>query len=89
MELTREQSEIIMTALQDYRSNLYLDGNHGAAVEKISELILTIENNQESKDIGQKKIVVPLYETEVGSETGIEIEDNYNMKPGGCVNCDE
>tara|TARA_R110002020_G_scaffold9250_1_gene36560 strand:+ start:364 stop:618 length:255 start_codon:yes stop_codon:yes gene_type:complete len=84
MELTREQSEIIMTALQDYRSNLYLDGNHGAAVEKVSELILNIENNQESKDISQKRIPI-----ETGSETGIELEDSYNMKPGGCVNCDE
>ena len=89
MKLTREESEIVMTALQDYRSNLYLDGNHGAAVEKISSLILKLENEQESKDISQKKIPLPLYEAEVGSETGIELEDNYNMKPGGCVNCDE
>ena len=78
MKVSGEQVELIMTALQDYRSNLYLDGNHGAAVGKVGDLILAIENEQESKDIGQKKILLPLYEAEIGSETGIELEEDYN-----------
>ena len=82
MKVSGEQVDIIMTALQDYRSNLYLDGNHGAAVKKVSDIILAIENEQPSKDVGQKKIPLPLYEAEiesqVGSETGIELDENYN-----------
>jgi hypothetical protein len=79
MKVSGEQVEIIMTALQDYRSNLYLDGNHSAAVTRVDDLLLAIENEQPSKDVGQKKIVMPLYEAEVGSETGIELEENYNV----------
>ena len=89
MKLTREESEIVMTALQDYRSNLYLNDNDTATIQKVTDVILSIENEQKSLNMEQKKIMVPMYEVETGSETGIELEDNYNMKPGGCVNCDE
>jgi len=89
MKVSGEQVEIIMTALQDYRSNLYLNDNDTATIQKVTDVILSIENEQKSLNMEQKKIMVPMYEVETGSETGIELEDNYNMKPGGCVNCDE
>ena len=89
MKVSGEQVEIIMTALQDYRSNLYLNDNDTATIQKVTDVILSIENQQKSLNMEQKKIMVPMYEVETGSETGIELEDNYNMKPGGCVNCDE
>ena len=89
MKVSGEQVEIIMTALQDYRSNLYLNDNDTATIQKVTDVILSIEKEQKSLNMEQKKIMVPMYEVETGSETGIELEDNYNMKPGGCVNCDE
>ncbi|MAH43426.1 hypothetical protein CL614_06975 [archaeon] len=92
MNLNREQAEIIMTALNNYRGELYVNSNNTDALNKVSDLIRDIEDSMKSKDISQKRIPVTkeMYTaTEVGSETGIELEDNYNMKPGGCINCDE
>ena len=80
MNLTREQSEIIMTALNNYRGELYINDNDTTALGKVSDLIMGIENEMKSKDVGQKKIPIQNQvsdgHTEIGSETGIEEEYN-------------
>lgn len=69
-----------MTALQNYRGELYINNNDTVALGKVSDLIRGIEDEMESKDVGQKKIPVanqvPDGHTEIGSETGIEEEYN-------------
>jgi hypothetical protein len=90
MKLDREQAEIIMTALNNYRGELYINDNNTNALSKVSDLIREIEDSMESKDISQKKIPVTkeMYGVmEVGSETGIE--EYYHTDPKLCENCDE
>ena len=80
MNLTREQSEIIMTALNNYRGELYINTNDTTTIGKVSDLIGAIEDELKPKDIGQKKIPIQNQvsdgHTEIGSETGIEEEYN-------------
>ena len=90
MNLDHEQAEIIMTALNNYRGELYINDNNTDALSKVGDLIRDIEDTMESKDIGQKKIPVSdeMYgDTEVGSETGIE--EYYLKNTKNCENCDE
>ena len=69
-----------MTALNNYRGELYINNNDTTALGKVSDLIKGIEDEMESKDIGQKKITIANQvsdgHTEIGSETGIEEEYN-------------
>ena len=91
MKLDREQAEIIMTALQNYRGELYIDGNNSPVLEKVNKLVLEIEDEMESKEVKTEKIPVTkdMYEvTVVGSETGIEREYAKQGKPG-CEVCDD
>ena len=102
MNLSREQSEIIMTALQNYRGELYMNGSNPEALNKVNDLVQSIEDEMESKDVGQKKIPVTedMYkvetpitmkeasEIECGSETGIEEEYALQGKPK-CENCND
>jgi hypothetical protein len=90
MNLNREQAEIIMTALNNYRGELYINSNNTDALSKVSDLIRDIEDSMKSKDISQKKIPVTkeMYAaTEVGSETGIE--EYYHTDPKLSENCNE
>jgi len=90
MNLDHEQAEIIMTALNNYRGELYINDNNTDALSKVGDLIRDIEDTMESKDIGQKRIPIEDGDIEVGSETGIE--EDYNKltprpaltKPGVC-----
>ena len=92
MQLDREQAEIIMTALQNYRGELYIDGNNSPVLEKVNKLVLEIEDEMESKEIKKGKIPVTkdMYEVKggVGSETGIERDYASQGKPG-CEVCDD
>ena len=69
-----------MTALNNYRGELYINNNDTTALGKVSDLIKGIEDEMESKDMGQKKIPIANQvsdgHTEIGSETGIEEEYN-------------
>ena len=58
MNLNREQAEIIMTALNNYRGELYINSNNTNALNKVSDLIRDIEDSMKSKDISQKRIPV-------------------------------
>ena len=37
MNLDREQAEIIMTALQNYRGELYIDGSNSLILDKVNK----------------------------------------------------
>ena len=92
MKLDREQAEIIMTALNNYRGELYINNNDINTLGKISNLIKEIEDTMESKDVGQKKIPVTeeMYTAiEVGSETGIEEDYNNHIPRQKCEVCDD
>ncbi len=88
MNLTREQTEMLMTALSNHRANLYINDNDIEELDRCSDLIRDIEDEMESKDIGQKRIPVQDGQTEVGSETGIE-EDYNKLTPYSESICDE
>ena len=92
MNLTREQSEIIMTALNNYRGELYINTNDTTTIGKVSDLIGAIEDEMKPKDVGQKKIPIANQvsdgHTEIGSETGIEEEYNKLYPEAICDECD-
>jgi hypothetical protein len=77
-----------MTALSNHRANLYINDNDIEELDRCSDLIRDIEDEMESKDIGQKRIPVQDGQTEVGSETGIE-EDYNKLTPYSESICDE
>ena len=88
MKLSHEDTNLVITALQDMRANLYINNNM-EEMHKVSKVIKGIENEMESKDVSQKKIIISDGTTEVGSETGIE-EDYQNQIPRkNCEVCDD
>ena len=107
MKLDHEQYEIMMTALQNYRGELYINSGDTTVLNKVNDLCQAIEDEKKALDLDQKKIPVTedMYEPktkeitmaeavdftpDVGSETGIELEENYNQSTNAnCENCDE
>ena len=88
MKLSHEDTNLVITALQDMRANLYINNNM-EEMHKVSKVIKGIEDEMESKDVSQKKIMISDGTTEVGSETGIE-EDYQNQIPRkNCEVCDD
>ena len=71
MKLSHEDTNLIITALQDMRANLYINNNI-KEMHKVSKVIKSIENEIKSKDLSQKKIMLTDGNDNVGSETGIE-----------------
>ena len=88
MNLTHEDTNLVITALQDMRANLYINNNI-EEMHKVSKVIKGIEDEMESKDLSQKKIMISDGRMDVGSETGIE-EDYQNQIPRKkCEVCDD
>jgi len=88
MNLTHEQTTLIMTALQNMRAELYINNNL-SEMNKVSEVINNIETETEPKDLSQKKIMISNERMDIGSETGIE-EDYQNQIPRRkCEVCDD
>ena len=58
MKLDREQADIVMTALQNHRAELYIDCSQSEKMEKVSKIILTIEEEMEAKRLDQQKIMI-------------------------------
>jgi len=88
MNLTHEQTNLIITALQNMRAELYINNNL-SEMNKVSSVIQNIETEMESKDLSQKKIMISDGRMDVGSETGIE-EDYQNQIPRkNCEVCDD
>ena len=79
MKFTHEDTNLVITALQDMRANLYINNNL-EEMHKVSKVIKGIENEMESKDVSQKKIMISDGTTEVGSETGMVDEDDEAVK---------
>ncbi len=79
MKLSKEQTDIIMTALHDHSSNLYLSNNITAMTD-VQDLIKEIEEEMSEGDDTQG--------VGVGSETGIE-RDYYNQGKPDCEVCDD
>ena len=88
MKLDHEQYELMMTALQNYRGELYINSGDPTVLNKVNDLCQAIENEKKALDLDQKKIPVTEDMYEVGSETGIEEEYALQTKPN-CENCDE
>ena len=88
MNLTHEQTNLIITALQNMRAELYINNNL-SEMNKVSSVIQNIETEMESKDLSQKKIMLTDGRTEVGSETGIEEDYNNQIPRKKCEVCDD
>ena len=78
MNLTNEDGNIILTALQNYRAELYLENK---ALGKVDTLINKIQPLVEKVTDG----------VDLGSETGIEGTEPYlsNHAPKTCEVCDD
>ena len=88
MNLTHEDTNLVITALQNMRADLYINNNI-EEMHKVSKVIKGIEDEMECKDLSQKKIMISDGRMDVGSETGIE-EDYQNQIPRKkCEVCDD
>tara|TARA_R110002020_G_scaffold42654_2_gene124673 strand:+ start:100 stop:363 length:264 start_codon:yes stop_codon:yes gene_type:complete len=87
MKFTHEDTNLVITALQDMRANLYINNNL-EEMHKVSKVIKGIEDEMESKDLSQKKIMLTDGSNDVGSETGIERDYALQGKPN-CEVCDD
>ena len=104
MKLDHEQYEILMTALQNYRGELYINSGDTTVLNKVNDLCQSIEDEKESMELKQEKIPVTKemykkskeitmaeavdFTPDVGSETGIE-RDYANQGKPNCESCDD
>ena len=58
MKLDREEAQIIITALQNYRSELYINNNDTQTLAIADKLCRNIEEEMEAKDYFRLRIVV-------------------------------
>ena len=86
MNLTHEETNLVITGLQNMRAELYINNNL-PKMKMVSDVIKRIEDEMESKDLSQKKIMLDDI-IEVGSETGIEERYNDFLPPRNCEVCD-
>ena len=78
MKVTKEQAKIILTALQNYSAEAYINGNSDGMLES-QDIIKTIEEEMGEGDDTQG--------VGVGSETGIE-RDYANQGKPDCEVCE-
>jgi hypothetical protein len=88
MKLSHEDTNLIITALQDMRGNLHIN-NKIEEMHKVSKVIKEIEDEMESKDISSKKIMLSDERMDIGSETGIEEDYNNQIPRRKCEVCDD
>jgi len=88
MNLTHEDTNLIITALQDMRGNLHIN-NKIEEMHKVSKVIKGIEDEMESEDISSKKIMLSDERIDIGSETGIEEDYNNQIPRRKCEVCDD
>lgn len=88
MDLTHEDTNLVITALQNMRADLYINNNI-EEMHKVSKVIKGIENEMESKDLSQKKIMISDGRMDIGSETGIEEEYQLQIPKKKCEVCDD
>ena len=88
MKLSHEDTNLVITALQDMRANLYINNNI-EEMHKVSKVIKGIEDEMESKDLSQKKIMISDGRMDIGSETGIEKDYQNQIPRKKCEVCDD
>ena len=88
MKLSHEDTNLVITALQDMRANLYINNNI-EEMHKVSKVIKGIEDEMESKDLSQKKIMISDGRMDIGSETGIEGDYQNQIPRKKCEVCDD
>lgn len=88
MDLTHEDTNLVITALQNMRADLYINNNI-EEMHKVSKVIKGIEDEMESKDLSQKKIMISDERMDIGSETGIEEEYQLQIPKKKCEVCDD
>jgi hypothetical protein len=88
MNLTHEDTNLIITALQNMRGNLHIN-NKIEEMHKVSKVIKGIEDEMESEDISSKKIMLSDERMDIGSETGIEEDYNNQIPRRKCEVCDD
>ena len=80
MKLDHEQYEIIMTALQNYRGELYIDGNNSQVLDKVNKLAQEMEDEKKSKEIKQEKI--PVTEEMISGDTSTTMSQAADWHAG-------
>ena len=88
MKLSHEDTNLVITALQNMRADLYINNNI-EEMHKVSKVIKGIEDEMESKDLSQKKIMISDERMDIGSETGIEEEYQNQIPRKKCEVCDD
>ena len=88
MKLSHEDTNLVITALQDMRANLYINNNI-EEMHKVSKVIKGIEDEMESKDLSQKKIMISDGRMDIGSKTGIEGDYQNQIPRKKCEVCDD
>ena len=88
MNLTHEDTNLVITALQNMRADLYINNNI-EEMHKVSKVIKGIEDEMESKDLSQKKIMISDGRMDIGSETGIEKDYQNQIPRKKCEVCDD
>lgn len=88
MKLSHEDTNLIITALQNMRAELYINNNL-SEMNKVSSVIQNIETEMEPKDLSQKKIMISDGRMDIGSETGIEGDYQNQIPRKKCEVCDD
>jgi len=81
MKLDHEQYEILMTALQNYRGELYINSGDTTVLNKVNDLCQAIEDEKKVLDLDQKKIPVTEDMYEVKKSKEITMAEAVNFVP--------
>ena len=81
MKLDHEQYEILMTALQNYRGELYINSGDTTVLNKVNDLCQAIEDEKKSLDLDQKKIPVTEDMDKVEKPNPITMAEAVDISP--------
>ena len=81
MKLDHEQYEILMTALQNYRGELYINSGDTTVLNKVNDLCQAIEDEKKSIDKDQKRIPVTEDMYKVKETKPITMEEALDISP--------
>ena len=86
MKLDHEQYEILMTALQNYRGELYINSGDTTVLNKVNDLCQAIEDEKKSIDLDQKRIPVTEDMYKVKETKPITMEEAVEINPDDSTN---
>ena len=81
MKLDHEQYEILMTALQNYIGELYINSGDTTVLNKVNDLCQAIEDEKKSIDKDQKRIPVTEDMYKVEKSKSITMEEAVDISP--------